>query len=93
MFQQDSSISIKIFFWYFDTCSYQNMEMTKSKKLLKKTKKEIFGDFFRYDVIQETYFQQFFIAAFKQSENQTLKISSQEIFKKKRKGIFAPPPK
>ena len=52
------------------------MEMTKSKKLLKKTKKEIFGDFFRYDVIQETYFQQFFIAAFKQSENQTLKISS-----------------
>ena len=30
------------------------MEMTKSEKLLKKNeKKEIFGIFFRYDVIQE----------------------------------------
>ena len=29
------------------------MEMTKSEKLLKKNEKKIFGDFFRYDVIQE----------------------------------------
>ena len=33
--------------------SKHNMEMTKSEKLLKKTRKKIFGDFFRYEVIQE----------------------------------------
>ena len=48
--------------------------------------KKIFGDFFRYDVIQEMawfkafltpIFNKFFRTAFKQLENQTLKISSQ----------------
>ena len=54
------------------------MEMIKSEKLLKKTKKKIFGDFFRYDVIQERawfrafltpIFNNFFRTAFKQLEN------------------------
>ena len=60
--------------------------MTKSEKLLRKTKKKNFEDFFRYDVIQERagfrvfltpVFNIFFRTAFKQSENQALKISSQ----------------
>ena len=62
------------------------MEMTKSEKLLKKKKKKIFGDFFRYVVIQErawfrafliTIFNNFFVTYFKQLDNQILKISSQ----------------
>ena len=66
--------------------SKHKMEMTKSEKLLKKTGKKIFGDFFGYDAIQErawfrafltAIFNNFFKTAFTQSENQTLKISSQ----------------
>ena len=68
--------------------SKHNMKMTKSEKLLKKKtkKKFFFGDFFQYDVIQERawfrtfltpIFKNFFRAAFKQLDNQTLKISSQ----------------
>ena len=69
--------------------STHNMEMTKSEKLLKKTRKKMFGDFFRYDVIQERawfrafltpIFNHFFRTALKQSENQTLSISSQFSF-------------
>ena len=66
--------------------SKHNMEMTKSVQLLTKTKKKKFQDFYRYDVIQErAWFKafltpildNFFRTTFKQSENQTLKISSQ----------------
>ena len=65
--------------------SKHNMEITKSEKLLKKAKKKISGFFSiwchpRKGVVQgfsNTYFQQFFWTAFKQSENHTLKISSQ----------------
>ena len=62
------------------------MEMTKNEKLLKKKQKKIFRDFFRYDVIRERawfkafltpIFNNLFRKAFKQLENQTLKISSQ----------------
>ena len=64
------------------------MEITKSEKLLKKKRKKnfFFGDFFQYDVIQERawfrafltpIFKNLFRTAFKQLENQTLKISSQ----------------
>ena len=64
------------------------MEMTKSEKLLKKKKmkKKIGGIFFDmasakkgrgFQGFPNTYFQQFSETAFKQSENQTLKISSQ----------------
>ena len=60
--------------------------MLKSEKLLKKTKKTISGIFFDNDVIQERawfraflapIFNNFLRTAFKQLENQTLKISSQ----------------
>ena len=66
--------------------SKHNMEMTKSEKIIEKNEKKIFGDFFRYDVIQKRawfrafqtpIFNNFFGTAFKQLENQTLKISSQ----------------
>ena len=65
------------------------MEMTKSEKLLKKKKKmkkKIGGIFFDmasakkgrgFQGFPNTCFQQFSKTAFKQSENQTLKISSQ----------------
>ena len=55
--------------------------MTKSEKLLKKTEKKIFRDFFLYDVIQERawfrafltpIFNNFFRTAFKALEKQTL---------------------
>ena len=69
-----------------DFTSKHNIEMTKSEKLLRKNEKNIFGDFFRYDVIQEKAWfrafltpilKSFFRTAFKQLENQTLKMSSQ----------------
>ena len=65
------------------------MEMTKSEKLLnkkKKMKKKIGGIFFDmasakkgrgFQGFPNPYFQQFSKTAFKQSGNQTLKISSQ----------------
>ena len=81
-------------FWSKYNFNYRNnmvftskhKEITKSEKLFKKDEKNIFWDFFRYDVIQERawfrafvtpIFKNFFRTVFKQSENQTLKISSQ----------------
>ena len=58
--------------------SKHNMEMAKSEKLLKKNEKKIFGDFFRYNVIQERAWFRAFLTlilnnysrtAFKQLEN------------------------
>ena len=57
----------------------------KKWKIIEKNEKKVFGDFFRYDVIQERawfwafltpIFKSDFRRAFKQSENQALKVSS-----------------
>ena len=65
--------------------SKHNMEYPKSEKLLKKRNKFFFFDIFWYDVIQErawfrtfltSIFNNFFRAAFNQSENQTENFKS-----------------
>ena len=81
------------------------MEMTKSKKLLRKKKrKKIFGDFFPYDVIQERacfrafltpIFNNFFRTAFKQKFRLQVNLvrSFGDISKPPRRiGHFYPPP-
>ena len=66
--------------------SKHKMEMTKSEKLFKKNEKQVFEDFFRYDVIQErAWFRAFltpiFIYLFFKNSFQAVRKSDSKNFK------------